>query len=163
MRALECGATHILMLDSDVIPPHDAVLRLLAHKLPIVSGMYCRRSPPHGVPVMIKDGKWITDFKPGSLIEVDVVGAGCLLISCDVLRALPPQRPECGAHWFDWRVDMQGILPPGECLSEDFTFNTHCRKHGYKTYVDTSILCRHVGTAQATYGKFEPLESMAVT
>src|ERR1700738_2926893 len=81
MRALECGATHILMLDSDVIPPHDAVLRLLAHKLPIVSGMECRRSPPHGVPVIIKDGKWIPDSKPDSLIEVDVVGAGCLLIS----------------------------------------------------------------------------------
>src|SRR5438105_390931 len=54
MIALERGCSHVMHLDSDVIPPRDAILRLLKHKLPIVSGLYCRRSPPHAVPVMMK-------------------------------------------------------------------------------------------------------------
>ena len=76
--------THLFFLDSDVVPPKDAILRLMAHKLPIVSGMYCRRSPPHSLPVMIRNGTWYKDFKMGSMVEVDLVGAGCLLISREV-------------------------------------------------------------------------------
>lgn len=160
MKALECGASHIFFLDSDVIPPPDAVLRLMAHKLPIVSGVYCRRSHPAGVPVMMKPlGQWITQFPANSLIEVDVVGAGCLLIHRSVLETLPPQSP--GKHWFDWRVDQQGNRPKEECLSEDFTFMMHAKKYGYKTIVDTSIICRHVGFAQAGLGTFTPMESIA--
>lgn len=162
MRALEIGATYVFMLDSDVIPPHDAVLRLMNHRFPIVSGMYCRRSPPAAVPVMMKPvGQWVTQFKPNSLVEVDVVGSGCLLIHRDVLQRLPPQRP--GSHWFDWRVNMQGLMPKEECLSEDFTFCSHARKHGYKIMVDTSVKCRHVGLAEADYGTFQPCNVTPVT
>ena len=161
MKALEVGASHVFFLDSDVVPPRDAVLRLLHHNLPIVSGVYCRRSPPHGIPVMIKNGQWVTSYPPNALIEVDVCGAGCLLISTDVLRKLPPQAP--GRHWFHWKVDQRGVYPDGECVSEDFAFNQHARKHGFKTIIDTSIQCKHVGYAQAGHGTFGPLEASPVT
>lgn len=157
MRALEMGATHIFFLDSDVAPQRNAVMRLLAHNKPLISGVYCRRSPPHGVPVMLKGGRWITDLPPNKIIEVDVVGAGCLLIHRSILENLKPQRPEAGRHWFDWRVDMQGLLPPGRCLSEDFTFNFAVREQlGIPTLVDTGVQCRHIGLAEATYGNFVP-------
>lgn len=120
MRALEAGVDWCFYLDSDVIPPHDAILRLISHQQPIMSGLYCRRSPPAAVPVMIKNGQWVTEYKQGSIVEVDLVGAGCLAIHRSVLESLPPQSP--GHHWFDWRVDMQGVRPAHECLSEDFTF-----------------------------------------
>lgn len=155
MRALELGASHIYFVDSDVIPPRDAVLRLLAHDQPIIGGMYCRRSHPAAVPVAIKDGKWLTEFKPNSVVEVDLIGSGCLLIKSEVLEKLPPQRP--GKHWFDWRVDMQGVMQQGECLSEDFTFSVHARRNGYKVFLDTSIRCRHVGYAEADFGSFQPM------
>ena len=163
MRCLEVGADWLFYLDSDVIPPKDAVLRLMAHKQPIISGMYCRRSPPHTVPVMIKNSQWVTQFRPGSVIEVDVVGAGCLLIHRSVLEAMPPQRP--GKHWFDWRVDMASLatpeMPP---LSEDFTFCAHARnKLGLKILVDTSIRCRHVGLAEADFRTFLPCNATANT
>ena len=161
-RALEMGVEWIFFLDSDVIAPHDAVLRLMAHKQPIISGMYCRRSPPAAVPVMIRDGRWVTEFQPGTVIEVDLVGAGCLLVHRSVLESLPPQRP--GKHWFDWRVDLQGITPADiPPLSEDFTFAHHSRKHGYHVLVDTSIACKHVGLAQSSYGRFDPLDASPVT
>jgi hypothetical protein len=158
MRALEIGADFLFFLDSDVIPPPDTVLRLMKHDLPIVSGIYCRRSPPHGLPVMMKGGKWIETYPENKLIEVDWVGAGCLLIRRDVLQQLPPQRP--GKHWFDWRVDLNGSegLPPGLLpLSEDFTLCEHARKHGFPVIVDTSIMCRHVGASEYTYKNVQPL------
>ena len=161
MRALEIGASHIFYYDSDVIAPRDTIPRLMAHDKMVVSGIYARRSPPVSVPVMLKNGQWITSYPPNSLIEVDLVGAGCLLIKRELLESFPPQRPS--KHWFDWRVDMQGVLPREECLSEDFTFNLACRKMGIKTYVDTSIICRHIGYGESTPGSFVPLEACPIT
>lgn len=155
MRALECGAEWLFFLDSDVVPPPDTILRLIAHRQPIISGVYHRRSPPAGVPVMMKDWQWVFNPPKNAIMEVDVVGAGCLLIHRSVLQQLPPQRP--GKHWFDWRVDMQGILPREDCLSEDFTFCWQAKKAGYKILVDTSIQCKHIGYGEATYGSFAPL------
>lgn len=161
MAAIEHDADWLFFLDSDVIPPRDTILRLTKHNKPIVSGVYCRRSNPVAVPVMLKDGQWIVDLPKNQLIDVDLVGAGCLLIHRDVLTTLPPQRP--GKHWFDWRVDMKGICIPQECLSEDFTFCYHAKKHGFDVLVDTSIHCKHVGFSQVTYGQMGPLEALSIT
>lgn len=164
MRALENGFDYCMHLDSDVIPPSDAILRLLRHNQPIISGLYCRRSPPHGLPVMLRNGSWVTDYKPGSVVEVDVVGAGCLLIRRDVLEAMPPQRP--GAHWFDWRVNLKGTegYDPSECMSEDFTFCLWAKKMlGVKTLVDTSVVCKHIGFFETTFNHAQPLECNPVT
>ena len=158
MTMLQQGYTHLFSLDSDVAPPPDAILKLLATGKPFVSGMYCRRSPPHGVPVAQKDGRWLTNFKPGSLVEVDVVGAGCLLISRELLAKCPPQRP--GHHWFDWRVNYQGtnVVPPETCLSEDFSLCRHLKKTmGVSTWLHTGVVCKHVGFAEAGYGSLLPL------
>ena len=148
---------YLFFLDSDVVPPPDAIIRLLRHRKPIISGVYCRRSPPHGVPVMQRGGQWVTDLPQEGrdpLIEVDVVGAGCLLIHRSVLQ-LPPQRP--GKPWFDWKVDMQGHLPPEQCMSEDFSWCKHVRDHGHKIMVDTSVRCLHIGHCQADFGSLVPL------
>lgn len=161
MRALEVGAEWLFFLDSDVVPPRDAILRLMNHKKPIVSGVYYRRSPPIGVPVMIKNGGWFTGYPPNSLVEVDLVGAGCLLIHRSVLERLPAQSP--GHHWFDWKVDLAGVLPPGECLSEDFTFCLHSKRNGFQVLVDTSIICKHIGLAESTQAGYGPLEATPVT
>lgn len=158
MQTLDNGYEWLFFLDSDVVPPRDTILKLMAHNLPIVSGVYCRRSPPAGIPVMIRKGVWVTQYPANTLIEVDLVGAGCLLIHHSVLRKLPAQQH--GHHWFDWRVDLQSILPRDDCVSEDFAFCQHARKHGYKIMVDTSIQCKHVGFAEAGHGTFGPLEAV---
>ncbi len=161
---LENGFQWIGFLDSDVIPPNDAFLRLLSHNQPIVGGMYCRRSPPHGVPVAIKNGNWLTQLPgPGQnpLVEVDVMGAGCMIVHRSVFENLPPSRP--GKPFFDWRVDSPELFPSGEAMSEDFTFCLNARKAGYKILLDTSIQARHIGYAQATFGNMQPLETVATT
>lgn len=165
MRMLENNFDYIFFLDSDVIPPHDAVIRLMKHDLPIVSGVYCRRSPPHMHPVAMKGGQWLPfDLPQNQLLEVDVVGAGCLLIRRDVLEKMKPIAPEQGAHWFHWRVDMSGLLPPGEALSEDYAFCLHAKRQlGISTILDTSVRARHVGLAQSMPGSFLPCDHTPVT
>lgn len=171
MRCLEGGYDWLFSLDSDVIPPRDTILKLMSRNSLVISGVYHRRSPPHGIPVMLKNGQWLTQLPQNQVIDVDLVGAGCLLIHRSVLERLPPQRGEAGKHWFDWRVDCAQlkrpdgslVWQPGECLSEDFTFCLHCRRHGIPIRVDTSIQCRHVGLAQATYGEMQPLDTTPTT
>ncbi len=163
-RALEGGFTHLFFLDSDVIPPRDAILRLRSHNAPIVSGLYCRRSPPHGIPVMIRGRDWVTEFPPNSLIEVDLVGSGCLLIHRQLLEALPPPKDRPEKRWFHWKVDRAGLEGQGECLSEDFVFCKRVREElGIPILVDTGVQCKHIGYAEAGYGSFRPLDATPVT
>ncbi len=163
--AINAGVEWIFFLDSDVVPPKDAILRLISYRQPIMSGVYHRRSPPHGVPVMIKGPTWYVVPPNSGIVEVDLVGAGCLLIHRSVLERfmINPLDAGRGKTVFDWRVDMAGILPQGEALSEDFSFCLHARKMGYKILVDTGIQCRHGGMGQAEFGSFKPLEVLNVT
>lgn len=153
----DCASVHnCFFLDDDVIVPPDAILRLMAHKKPIVSGLYYRRNNPI-CPVMLKNlptggRQWITEFKTPDLMEVDFVGAGCLLIHKSVLTSM-------AQPWFEWNVDKD--LPQEKRMSEDFSFCEKARQHGHKILVDTSILCVHCGLSQAVLpGKLEPLELM---
>lgn len=158
-KLLEMGWEWLFFLDDDVIPPPDAIIKLINHKVPIVSGLYYRRSPPI-LPVMLRDvsggRQWVTEFQAPALIEVDYVGAGCLLIHRDVLASLPPLSPKC--HWFEWRVDRVD-LPQEERMSEDFAFCRHAKNHGLKIFVDTGVQCRHAGLGESRIpGTFTPLE-----
>ena len=159
--ALANGYDYVFHFDSDVIPPPDTIHRLMAHNLPIVSGVYHRRSPPHGLPVMLKGGGWITQYPANALIEVDLVGAGCMLLRRDFLESLPPIDPQRGHRWFQWRVHRSHQLPHGEALSEDFAMNLWARKNGWKIMVDTSIICDHVGLAAARYNSLVPCQAVA--
>lgn len=152
----------LFSIDSDVAVQPDCILRLLSRNLPLISGLYSRRSPPHCVPVMIRNGTWVTNYVPGSLVEVDWCGAGMLLVHRSIFESMPHQRP--GKPWFDWRVDLKGlgIYPDDRCLSEDFTFNQAVKQHlGISTYVDTAIVGRHLGYSEYTHGKVEPLNHNA--
>lgn len=156
-QAQNLGLEYVFFLDSDVIPPADAILRLLAHNQPIISGVYHRRSPPHGVPVAINDQGWAIIPPNSGIHEVNLVGAGCLLIHRSVLEKLPPLDERRGKRWFDWRSDMAANLPPGEALSEDFAFCLHARRNGYKILVDSNVQCKHCGLGEAGFGSFIPL------
>jgi hypothetical protein len=162
-EVVDKGYEWLFFLDSDVVPPRDTLIRLINHRRPVISGVYCRRSPPASIPVAIKGGQWVNTPPNSGVIEVDLVGAGCLLIHRSVLEQLPPLDERRGKKWFDWRVDMAHSLPPGEALSEDFAFCLQCKKHGIPILLDTNIQCKHVGYAQSTYGQLVPLETNSMT
>lgn len=150
--ALEGGYKYILFIDDDVVLPADACARLMAHNLDVVSGVYERRQEPL-VPCMLKDTpegpKWIHKLPENALVEVDLVGAGCLMIKTDLIRRM-------GSHPFEWRNDRWD-LPESERLSEDFSFCRRVQREFKKQiFVDTSIRGSHVGLSESIGGKLIP-------
>ena len=153
--AIQVGARWLFFLDSDVIVPPNTLERLIAHNKEIVGGLYVRRhNPPFnemlkfrtdGQPGLrpVQDG----EYQPGSLLEVDAIATGCMLIRTDVFDKVQPYQqiidgqPARGMWflWTEWRT-INGVG-----YSEDFSFCTKARQHGIKIYCDTSIKCKHQG------------------
>jgi len=144
--ALREGYDYVFFLDDDVLAPPYAIVNLMARNLPIISGMYFRRNPPHAPVAQIvnKDGmpRWLDEFKIGELVEVCHVGAGCLLIQRNVFDKI-------GYPWFEWLCDRYD-LPVPQRTSEDFTFCRKAKDAGYKIIVDTSVQCIHAGLSASS-------------
>jgi hypothetical protein len=129
--------SHICFLDSDMLPAPDTVMRLLAHRLPIVGALCFTRNPPfaacagHDLPGGTRT-RWLNEFGgPEPVKQVSWCGTGCLLISRDALLKVP--RP-----WFDHAPGRPGI-------SEDTYFCRKATKAGVGVYCDTSLCVGHVG------------------
>ena len=146
-------ATHLFFIDDDICVPPDGLLTLvrdsIAHDIPVVSGLYIQRGVPH-LPVVYRrltDGHHvqITRFCAG-LQEVDAVGAGCLLIRTDVLRAIETT----GELWFDWPVPPQSPT----AMSEDLAFCARAKALGYRIALDADVQCGHLSIISVTYEHF---------
>jgi len=141
--ALNMNAKYIFWLDTDVICPPDVIQRLMRHKQSFVSGLYARRYYPCWNEMLLKgkDDKgnegYVSipegGYEKGSVVQCDVVGFGCVLMETDMLKDM--EKP-----WFRWseHAAIRG-------RSEDFFFCEKARRSGYKLYVDTSVVCRHMG------------------
>lgn len=131
----QCG--HLVMLDSDVLPPPDFLERLLAHDKPMVGGWYRKKGEPY--PPVVYDFEkteadgvhwWRIRPEAGTGLEqVDGAGAGCWLMRRDVAEALgkaPYSMSEGG---------------------EDLTLCKRLRDLGIPIFIDWSVACAHVGVA----------------
>jgi hypothetical protein len=154
--ALATGFQWVMFLDDDVVPPADTFFLLARHSVDIVSGLYYRRQPPICPVAMAYDGdkkpQWVTQWSPpNSLVTVDLVGAGCLLIHRRVLERVP--QP-----WFEWQIGKAPQPEGRTAMSEDFAFCVRAKEHGFKVHLDTSIGCEHVGLghSSAADGSFRP-------
>lgn len=147
--AVDGGYDYVLMVDSDMTLPKDALTRLLSHDVDVVSGWYLRRSVDtrqtnvyklydqhggryYGYP---HDSEYLADeiLNMDTPIAVHGVGMGCCLIKTDVFRRLP-------YPWFDWvnYADRHGML------SEDLYFCSALGKAGIPPYVDPQVPCGHM-------------------
>ncbi len=149
-QAVAYGFDYIFYLDADVIPPPDAVRRLLAHNEPIVSGLYlsrfldphCQRNNPTGNQIF----NYNNEFAPGELAEVILVPAGALLVRTDVFRKIAPP-------WFKFKFAPKTPTDVFDCSGdyilegEDGYFSKKAREYGFKLFVDTAVACRHETSA----------------
>lgn len=151
--AIQSGARWLFFWDADIVLPPDALVRLMSHNKPIVSGLYVRRhDPPFNELLKFReDGIGIrpledNEFQYGAaLVPVDVVPTGCLLIQTDVFMKVPPfqltidgqQARPANFLWTEWRLNGG--------MSEDFSWVAKARRTGVEVYCDTSIQARHVG------------------
>lgn len=157
---LDGGFSYLFFLDCDVIVPPDTLLRLISHRLPIVSALYYRKYPKVISEIEVayepcmfseSDGKAVSilDFRPGSMVEAGFVGAGCLLIHRSVFEKLLEKGVK---RFFEWtfQIDSAGY-------SEDFEFCKRVRSLlGLSIIVDTGIVAIHETDAKVTPKGLQP-------
>lgn len=132
------AVTHMLWLDSDIIPESPGDINEMLHRLmlcdaSIASGVY-RARQKHGFNYAMwknghEDGKFIPVIEwTGNWIEVTVIGMGICLMKREVFETVPPP-------WFEWY---------NEAPSEDFNACLKFAKAGYKIMVFTDARCSHI-------------------
>ena len=137
-HALEIGYDYIMWVDSDMILPKNTLKKLMSHDKDIVSGVYAYKILGGENAVakrFVKDKVDTYEDIPlkeiresEKLMEVDGIGFGCVLTKVDIFRNI--RKP-----WFKYSTKM----------GEDIYFCRKAQAKGYKIFLDTSILCGHVG------------------
>jgi len=142
--AVDKGYDWLLCIDSDVVPPKDALENALSHGKDVVFGYYAKGKNTEGKTCLYEAGRKKYDvlhYKQelqemrdagDYLIPVRGGGFGFVLINPSVFKRL--KEP-----WFDYVWDYDGRK-----LSEDYYFCTECRKAGIGLFADTRIDCGHV-------------------
>lgn len=141
---------YMFFLDSDVVPPVDAILVLLSLRLPFVCGLYWSKRQSSKYP----GGHWVAwhSLKPDvpllpdnipktSLVEVEAVGMGCCLIHRKVFEKMEKAYGE----WFAWTLrGSNAFTEGGKGRSEDIEFSQRVRSLGIPIYVNTRVRCMHI-------------------
>jgi len=120
----------IFWCDSDVVLPNDAITRLADHNRDFITGIYFQRRPPHNPLVATFNGTafhWIIAWPENVVAPIEGCGFGCVLTSLGMLRCMD-------APWFKF-----------DKFSEDFAFCIKAKKAGFQLYMDTAVLCEHLG------------------
>lgn len=143
-RFMKSDYEWLLFIDSDTMPPFD-VLEMTKNGKNICSGLYFQwqGSTNKLIPTVYKDNK--NDFRKEykvfnetsdeDLVEVDGIGAGCLLINRKVFETIP--KP-----YFLFEYDNNGLLAFGE----DFYFCRKAQDAGFKIWVDRKMVASHFKT-----------------
>lgn len=122
--------THVLFLDSDVIPDDiDVINRLLEADLPIVSGVY-RNTLRTGINAWV-GGSTIGMKQSAPIVEVDRVGFGLVLVKREVFETMT------GRPWFYLSVGPKQ-------RGEDFYFCRRAQVAGFKICVDMRVTAKHI-------------------
>ena len=140
--------SHVFFLDDDVLCHPDALLKLLAHRRPLISGLYYSKSSVPTPLVLHGDyGGTATSWTPGEVVECVGHGMGLTLIEAEVFRRLRDET-DLGTDvhgypaWFATTRD-EGLLtasgvPALFNQTEDMSFLSKARALGYQPAVDTS-------------------------
>lgn len=150
-QAQQMGATHIMFLDNDMTFPPDTIMRLLAHRKPIVGANYVMRKHPFRPVTKSLEFKYLyTDHVSHGLEEAAAGGFGVVLIEMGVFEAV--QRP-----WFDGGEARSAFNPQKEVgFGEDYFFCYKARQtlgEGFGFWVDHDLskLVGHVGKKIYTF------------
>ena len=150
-KALDSGADYVLMLDSDMTFPKEALVKLISLDKDIVSALAVKKDYPYE-PVMTMKREPekalcmldpILEWTDGELLEVDAVGTAFMLFKTSVLNKM--KMPYFHYPWFeDLELD----------LGSDNYFCLKAREADLKVFVDTSLKIGHIGDYTATIDDF---------
>ena len=154
-KAMDLNADYVLMVDNDVVLPHDALKLLLEDSKQVCLGFYAHRGTDNlytGRTCVCRlfdaDGKAYFNYPLESeytakelealrnngeyKLQIHGGGMGCAFIQTDVFRTL--KYP-----YYDWVNYKKGGM-----LSEDLYFCEQCKMNKIKVYTDTRVACGHI-------------------
>lgn len=150
--ALAAGFDEIVWIDADVVFDPEAVDRLRSHDLPIVCGIYPKKSMRALACTLSKDAREIHFGERGGLIEIEFTAAGFLYTRRSVYDRvqhafdLPVCNQQFGEAMVPYFLPMVvGASDGPHYLAEDFAFSHRVREAGFKIIADTTIRLGHVG------------------
>lgn len=156
LQAPELLADGIVWVDNDILLPADGISHLLSHELDFVSGIYFQRLPPHWPLIALyKDNhfSWISSFPEKNLIKVDGFGFGICYTSIRMIKSMFDKIPEIADNGcFEYNETSRKCphcrkeTPRG--FSEDLHFCLQAKRAGFQAYVDTAVLCGHLGESE---------------
>lgn len=129
-QALEGGFSHMLWIDSDMTFPHDALIRLMGHRMPCVGVNASNRCAPVHTTAESGPGVRLETTKDSAGLEkVHRMGFGLLLVETDAVRKIAI-RPWFDFEWVDELSTHRG---------EDFYFCAKLREAGVTMYIDHDL------------------------
>lgn len=157
MDAFKWGADYIFYMDYDIAFPQDTLIKLLAHNLPVVGGLYHLKNTPYapvagwtftenGFRVLSNQHKkavWKFDFSifpdgdEHGLVEVEWTGIGCLLVKREVFDKIGWKKKKFYDVW-DYKTGARSY-------GHDVNFCFEIANAGMKVYVDRTVNCGHTG------------------
>jgi hypothetical protein len=139
---------YVFFQDHDVIPPLDAIGRLMARDGDVVGGLYVSKQKPPW-PLVIRDERPVTDWKYGDVVECDTIGMGCTLIRASVFSKM-------SEPWFR-TVSEPGTDGVVDNKTEDAFFCQRLVSElGVHPYIDTAVLCFHKDLATGELFYYDP-------
>jgi methyltransferase family protein len=150
--ALADGFTELMWIDSDIAFDPDAVERLRAHGLPLVSGIYPKKGVRALASHLLPGTRQIVFGEGGGLIDIAYAATGFLLTRREVYDRMRQrlELPTCNTRFGRPLVPyfLPLIAPDGAghwYLGEDFAFCERARRSGFPIVADSTIRLRHIG------------------
>lgn len=132
---------YLFFVDSDMVLPQDALVKLIQADKPIISGLYIQRIPDtHTLEVYMDLENGGVGNIPYELInhrgivEIAACGMGCCLIKTEIFKTM--EYP-----YFHYTSALDHTYT----VSEDVYFCINARKKGYTVWADETIRCNHIG------------------
>lgn len=139
---LDTDDTHLLFIDDDVVPPVDALEKLLKANVPVISGLYPSEwfdnedgkiRTRNNVFSEIRDDGELIEAKGSGVGRIMSCGGGCLLIRREVIEHLP-------APWFEFHYNERGLMNVGE----DVDFCKKLKAADIPLFAHFDVQCNHV-------------------
>lgn len=133
-EAIKIGADYLLMVDSDVVLPENALRDLLDPPVEIVSGLVRMKS-------LRRKGEYTAVFNSAPMLygelpegrsKVSRCGGACLMIRTSILKDIP-------CPWFEYHEESGG-----RAISEDIWFCMQAAKVGIPIWADKRVTCGHI-------------------
>lgn len=161
-QAMKAEADYLFFMDTDMVIPSSAILRLMSHGKPVAAATYVKRVDPHDI--LMAPWEKTNQLPTSGLVRAKWLPTGCMLIETAVFKRMLVEDPRTPI-FHKPTVYPEDQALPGRSVGEDIDFCRRCEKMGIEMWcdMDLSMHTVHLGTYGFTIHEFHGRqhESMA--